>query len=209
MKRLVIKNCLTEKVINCILVLFLCNVVIAPLSSGLMAQDRFSLQVRPAVAFPISDLGDANLKTGFGFEGSMAYRFMPHTSAYAGWGWNKFSADQSFAGPNADFEETGYVFGLQFMHPFLRDSPFDYFVRAGVIVNHIEIEDAEGEIIADSGHGPGFQVETGLSFSLGDKWRLVPGIKYQSLSRDLELEGVSYPVDLNYFSLGLSVVRSF
>ncbi|MCK7537573.1 MAG: hypothetical protein MZV63_44770 [Marinilabiliales bacterium] len=36
---------------------------------------------------------DANLNTGFGFEGIFHYRFMPFTGVYTGWGWNKFASD--------------------------------------------------------------------------------------------------------------------
>ena len=179
------------------------------LSVSTEAQDRVSIQFRPGVSFATTALFDADLKVGFGFEGSVAYRFMPHVGAYAGWGWNRFSASQSFAGADMDFEETGYTLGLQFIHAFSRDMPFEYFARAGVIINHIEIENSQGEMIADSGHGTGFQVETGLSFSLGETFRIMPGIKYQSLSREIDLEGIRYPLDLNYLSGGVSVSWTF
>ena len=81
------------------------------------AQSRWSVELRGGADFATQDLGDASLKTGFGFEGTAAYRFMPHLSGYAGWGWNQFSADRSFAGTDMQFEETGYTFGLRFLHP--------------------------------------------------------------------------------------------
>jgi opacity protein-like surface antigen len=173
------------------------------------AQDRFSVQFRPGVSFATTDLGDANLKTGLGFEFSAAYRFMPHVSAYAGWGWTRFSSGESFAGADTDFEETGYIFGLQFLHPFHNNSPFEYFLKAGGTYNHIEAENPEGVIFADSGHGFGFQVETGLSFSLNESWRLTPGIKYQSLSRNLTMGEVAYSVNLNYLSIGATISKTF
>ncbi len=80
-------------------------------------QDRLSLEVRSGVAYATQDLGDADLGAGVGFEATVGYRFMPHLSGYAGWGWGHFAADASFAGPNVDVEETGYTFGLHFMHP--------------------------------------------------------------------------------------------
>jgi hypothetical protein len=190
------------------LALLLCASLIG-VSNDTVAQDRFSVQLRPGVSFATTDLGDANLKTGFGFEFSATYRFMPHVSVYGGWGWNRFSSGESFAGADTDFEETGYIFGLQFLHPFHIDLPFDYFLKAGAIYNHIEAENLEGDIFADSGHGFGFQVETGLSFSLNEYWRIIPGIKYQTLSRDLAIGEVSYNVNLNYLSVGATISKTF
>ncbi|HEY0745024.1 MAG TPA: outer membrane beta-barrel protein [Chryseosolibacter sp.] len=173
------------------------------------SQDRWGVQVRPGVSFATTDLGDANLKTGFGFDVAASYRFMPHTSVYIGWGWNRFSSDRSFAGDNMDFEETGYILGLQFAHPFAERLPFGYFLKGGALYNHIEVENTAGDIISDSGHGFGFQVETGLSFSVSESWHIIPGIKYQSLSRDLEINETNYAVDLNYLSVGITLLKSF
>src|SRR5690606_32054219 len=52
-----------------ILMLFVYNATVA--------QDRWSIALGSGVNFPTQDLGDAKLRTGFGFEGTVAYRFMP------------------------------------------------------------------------------------------------------------------------------------
>jgi hypothetical protein len=172
------------------------------------AQNRFGFRFRPGVSFPTTQREDVNMKTGVGFEFMGSYGFLPHLSLYAGWGWNRFSSDRSFAGSETDFEETGYVFGLMFLHPLPEDLPFAYFLRAGPVYNHIELEDKEGTILSDSGHGFGFQVETGFSFSLSDSWRLTPGIKYQTLSREIPIGGFEYLIDLNYLSVGATLSKS-
>lgn len=173
----------------------------------LKGQDRFSIQFRPGVSFATTDFGDADLNAGFGFELSGSYRFMPHVFAYAGRGWNKFPSKNSFAGADNDFEETGYILGLQFIHPFNQKSPLDYFLKTGAIYNHIEVGNSEGEIFADAGHGLGFQVETGIAFRLPGSCLIMPGIKFQTLSRELEIEGITYSVDLNYLSVGATVSK--
>lgn len=81
------------------------------------AQKRWDAELRSGANLPTAKLGNASLDTGFGFEGSLAYRFLPNLAAYAGWSWNKFSANESMLGSNVDFEETGCLFGLQFIHP--------------------------------------------------------------------------------------------
>jgi opacity protein-like surface antigen len=106
------------------------------LSHVVSAQNRISATLRPGINFPTNDLGNANIKTGYGIEGTVAYRFMPHLSIYAGWGWNHFAADKSFAGQDMDFEETGYRLGLHFIHP-IESSTLSYLLGAGVIYNHI------------------------------------------------------------------------
>lgn len=172
------------------------------------SQDRWTLEFRPGVDFATKNIADADLRIGFGFEGAIAYRFMPHLAAYAGWSWNHFAADESFAGTDASFEETGYTFGFQFIHP-IGESGLSYLVRAGGTYNHIEIENNDGDIIIDSGHGLGWQAEVGLVIPLSEKFSLLPSLRYRSLNRDIEIENVSTSVDLNYLSVGVGLSWSF
>jgi hypothetical protein len=171
------------------------------------AQDRWSFELRPGVNFATKKLGDANLKTGYGFEGTFAYRFMPHLAVYAGWGWNKFGSDQSVSGTKLDFEETGYTYGLQFIHP-IGQSKINLLARAGAISNHIEVEKG-GNIIADSGHGFGWQIEGGVAVPLGERFLLMPSVRYRSLARDLKIETATTSVDLNYLSVGVGIAVKF
>lgn len=172
------------------------------------AQQRWRFEVRPGVNVATKDLGDAALKTGFGAEGSFAYRFMPHLSAYAGWSWNRFSADQSFAGKDMDFEETGYSYGLQFIHPLARSS-VSYMLKGGATYNHIETENSDGDVVNDTGHGTGWEVGAGVAVSMGKRWLLVPQIRHRSLSRTIKLDEASTPVKLNYVSGGVGFSYAF
>ena len=184
------------------------GLVILFASRSVEAQDRWSLDIRSGAAFATQDLGDADLGIGLGFEGTVAYRFMPHMAVYGGWDWHHFSADQSFAGADVDVEDTGYALGLQFIHP-IGESSLDYFIRAGGILNHIEIENDEGDIVADSKQGLGWEVGVGVVLSLSDHWRLAPGVRYRSLSRDIEIGVASTPVDLTYLAVEVGLSRSF
>lgn len=172
------------------------------------SQDKWSLELRPGVNYATQDISDADLEFGFGGELNIAYRFMPHLAAYAGWSYNNFAVDQSFAGSDASFEETGYTFGLQFIHP-IGESDIKYLFRAGGTYNHIEIENNDGDITIDSGHGLGWQAEAGLVIPLSDKFSLLPGIRYRSLNRDIDINNVNTSVDLNYLSVGVGLSWSF
>jgi hypothetical protein len=71
------------------------------LSSSSFAQEtekRFGFELNGGASFATKKMDEASLNTGFGFEGTFHYRFMPHLGVYAGWGWNRFGADQAFAG---------------------------------------------------------------------------------------------------------------
>lgn len=172
----------------------------------LQAQSRWSLEVRGNAAVPTNELAGEDLGTGVGFEGNVGYHLYEHMSVYAGWDWTHFNADQSFAGPDMDFEETGYVFGLRWEHPFRGEvgNGLAGWIRAGASVKHIEVEDDEGEIVADSGHGLGWEVGAGLSLPLGGSWRLTPGLRYRALSRELEAETATVDWDIQdvTFELG-------
>ena len=172
------------------------------------AQDRWNLELRPGIDLATTDIFDADLGTGVGFEGSISFRFMPHLTAYAGWSWNNFGVDQSFAGADASFEETGYTFGFQFIHP-IGESSLSYLVRLGGTYNHIEIENNNGEIMIDSGHGLGWQAEAGLVIPLSENFSLLPGVRYRTLSRNIEIDNPNTSVDLNYVSVGVGLSWSF
>lgn len=182
---------------------------IACAAHSLEAQDRWNIEVRGGAAFPTQDLAvGTELDAGFGFEGTVAYRVMPHLAAYAGWGWNQFAADQSFAGADVDFEETGYTVGLQFVHP-LGTLPVNYLLRAGGLYNHIEAENTDGDIIGDSDHEFGWQVEAGLAIPLGNRWQVTPGVRYRSLSNDVDVDGTTTAVDLTDVSVGAGISWMF
>jgi len=181
------------------------------LTIGSFAQEnekRFGVELSGGVSFATRKLSNIKLQPGFGFEGLFHYRFITHLGVYGGWGWNRFGSDNSFAGQDICFEETGYVFGLQFKH-LIGESPVKYYLRAGGLYNHIETENAEGEIINDTGHGLGYQLAGGVDINLGSNWSLTPGVKFNSLSRDTEFEGISKQFNLNYISLRVGILKKF
>ena len=171
-------------------------------------EKRFGIELNGGASVATSKPGETQLNPGFGFEGTLHYRILQHTGVYAGWGWNRFSADNSFAGIDVCFEETGYVFGLQFKHP-IGNMPLSYYLRAGGLYNHIEIENAAADIIGDTGHGLGFQLGAGIDYNLGKNWSITPGLKFNSLSRDVEMEGVTTGLNHNYLSLKVGILKRF
>lgn len=172
------------------------------------AKDKWDVELRTGVSSATQELGESELNNGVGFEATVAYAFMPHLSAYLGWGWNQFKSDETDTQPEMTFEETGYTFGLQFTHP-IGQSGLGYMVRAGGVFNHIELEDKEGEIVEDTGHEMGWQIGAGLEIPLGDDWQLLPGVRYRALSTDLETNGTETELDLTYYSIGAGLSRSF
>ncbi len=177
-------------------------------SNGLVAQDVWSLEVRGGTAFPTQDFGVDELDTGVGFEGTVAYRFMPHLELYGGWDWYHFQADEALTLVDVDVEETGYAFGLRFEHPIEMLGAPAIWLRAGGTYNHIEIEDHD-DTTADSGHGLGFELGAGIALQLSDGWYLTPGARFRALTREFVVEGSEVDVDLTYFALEVGVSRRF
>lgn len=171
-------------------------------------EKRFGFELNGGASFATKKINNTPAQTGFGFEGVFHYRFLPHLGVYAGWGWNRFGAEESFAATDVCFEETGYIIGINFTHP-IASSRLAYFVRAGALYNHVETENANGDIINDTGHGLGFQLAGGIEINLGKNWSLAPGLKFNSLSRDTEFEGDSKQLDYQYVSARIGIVKSF
>lgn len=189
------------------------GLVFALAPSDVDAQRRWAFELRANAAVPTQDIGDDELDTGFGLEGTFRYRFLTHLGAYAGWDWIRFGADDAFAGANMDLEETGYVLGLRFEHPFSGEEPtgagLAWWVRAGGTYNHIEVENSDGDMVADSGHGVGWEAGGGLAYGFAGSWSLTPGVRYRSLSRDVEIGGTTTDVDLQYVAFEVGLARFF
>ncbi len=191
-----------------IIIVLVSIVFFTPVINAQNNESRFGLEISTGLSVATNKLGDASLKTGFGAEAIFHYRFISSTGIYAGWGWNRFSCENSFAGVNSDFEETGYVMGLQFKHS-VGASPLSLYLRAGALYNHIEIENEEGDIINNSGHGWGWQVAGGVDIRLSEKVSLTPGVKLNSLRRDIIFDGTARELKHNYLSFRIGLLKRF
>ena len=183
--------------------LFIISIV--AFSAQCFAQEKWNATLRTGINFPTQKLGDTRLKTGFGFEGTIGYRVIPHLYANAGWAWNRLAADNESSN---DCEETGYLVGLQFMHP-VGVSKLSYLAGFNATYKHIETENDDGDLIADTGHGWGWQAETGLGFQLGKRTKLITFLRYSALSGDLEHGSEQTPLDLSYITAGAGFSWSF
>lgn len=170
----------------------------------------WSLEFQAGAAVPTAEIEGEDLGTGFGFEATVARRLLPHLFVYAGWDWHRFAPDAVLGQADVDLEETGYVFGLRFQHPFRgEEGGAAYRLRAGVTANHIELEDADGELLDDSGHGAGFEVGAGAVFPLGDRWMIGPEARFRSLGRELDVGDGPVDVDLRYLTFDVVVSYHF
>lgn len=178
---------------------------------GSQAQEnekRFGFEFSTGVAMATQKVADATLNPGFGYEGIFHYRFMPNLGVYGGWGWNRLGAEESFAGENGSFEETAYVLGLQINLP-VAETGNSWYLRAGGLYGHIEVENNKGDVIHDTGHGMGWQLAGGFNLALGNNWSLTPGVKFNALKRDSEPEGRPTEFKHHYGSLRIGLLKRF
>jgi hypothetical protein len=171
-------------------------------------KSRFGFELNSGVSLATSELGHFKLKPGIGFEGMFHYNFAANWGVYVGWGWNKLTSKDKLNDYKPDFEETGYVFGLQFKHP-IGELPLKYYIRTGGLYNHIEVEDSNGNIVEDTGHGLGWQIAGGLEINLSPRCSLVPGFRYNSLSRTSKHPEIMDDMKLKYISLRVGIIKMF
>jgi hypothetical protein len=183
--------------------------VLIGLPGTIHAQSRWRFEIRGGPAFAIEDLGAASLGTGFGLEGTVAYRIQPHVSVYAGWDWHRFPSDASSVDPTSDFEETGYAVGFQFEHPIARSESLALQLRAGGTYSHIEMENTAGGLVADSGHGLGWEGGAALAVRLDNRWQVTPGLRFRSLTREWSMGSGATSANLRYLAIEAGVSRRF
>ena len=173
------------------------------------AAQRTSVDLRVVGAAPAQRFAGADLSLGLGLGATLAYRVAPSFAAYAGWDWVHFQADQSFAGTDMDFEETGYTLGARFEHPTSEASRVKFRIEAGATYKHVEIENQAGDIIEDSGHEFGFEAGGGLIVPLASQWWLTPTVRFRTLTPDFTVSGATTNAKLRYAGLELGVSRAF
>ncbi len=183
--------------------------ILIGISGSVHAQERWSAEIRTGAGYATQDFGDASLGAGFGFGGTIAYRFMPHLAAYAGWDWYHFASDESFAGIDLDFENTGYAFGLRFEHPLGKHSAPLIRVQMGGIYTHVEIENIDGDIVLNSRHSLGWEVGTGLIIPVGRNWKIAPGVRYRNQTVEFDELGGALKTNLRYLTAELGFSYSF
>lgn len=172
------------------------------------AQEKWSVELRPGLSFPTSDMANINSRIGYGIEFITAYKIMPHLAIYGGWGWNEFKGKHNASEENLVFQESGFTFGLQIIRN-IGTSPFSYFLSGGAIYNHIILENNAVGISADSGYGFGWQTALGVDYEFAYNFSLRPTFRYRSLSRNVEFENVSTDLKLKSISFGIGLIREF
>lgn len=187
---------------------FAAGAMIVFYSFSAMSQNRWEVQFRPGLNFATQEFSGVDVKTGFGFEATAAYNIMPHLGLYGGWGWHEFRTENAFGTSNVDLKETGYTLGFQFLHP-IKNFNLSYVILAGMVYNHLELENNRGELVAETGHGYGWQAGAGLDIKIGGDFSLRPTARYRSLSRDVRIEDIRYEGTLSYFSIGVGLVKGF
>lgn len=168
------------------------------------AAQRVSADFRLAVASPTEQVAGTDLETGLGMGAVISLSLMPRLHLYGGWDWLQFPA-KAVGGVDRDFEETGYTFGLRFEQPFRSEAGVRLRAEAGGTLKHIEVEDDDGNLVADTGHDWGYELGAGLRVPFGMSWSLVPMFRYRSLGTEFS-GAVPSTADLRYvgFELGLS-----
>lgn len=174
------------------------GVALAVLAGPADAQSRTAVELRGGFALPTADFGGSDLEPGGGLGLTAVFRFMPHTMLYGGWDWYRLVTDEPFEGTHFDVENTGYTFGLQFQHPLVRTT--EWWVRAGGIYNHAELEDDDGDILGDSGHELGWEAGAGLSIPLTRGFAITPGLRYRSFSGEINVGTGDVPFDMSYLA---------
>ena len=83
------------------------------------------------------------------------------------------------------------------------------FIRGGALYNHIEINDSDGVLLRDTDHGWGWQSAAGVDLSIGEVLHILPTVKFNSLTREMQDEAGLNDANLRYLSYGLGIRMMF
>jgi opacity protein-like surface antigen len=179
----------------------------APARAQLPSITPFSLEVRGGAALPTGDFGEL-ASTGWtaGITGQL--NFTPMLGVYAGYSMSGFPVNDDFEGADKDLNmnDRGFNAGLRASFAPLAAGLAPW-VKGGLVYNELEFEADGLSITTDSQLG--FEVGGGLSFPLGPRISITPGVTYTSYSLtddedddwdlpDLDVSYVKVDIGLNF-----------
>lgn len=171
-------------------------------TTSAMARETIGAEIRVGAGIPTDDLGNFSLDTGSVVEATLTHSIISTVGVYAGWGWHQFGSD------DLDIEQTGYIVGFQYSPP-LPGSDTSLRFRVGATYERIELEGNDGASINDSGHGMGIEIGAAIPIALNAEWAITPGVRYRSLTRDIEIDGSESEVDLSYIAVDVGLYWLF
>jgi hypothetical protein len=171
-------------------------------------EKRIAFEVNGGLSLSLNLSGDPVTNFGAGAEVLIHYRLTNHFGLYGGWGYNAFRNDYATAVYRCNFEETGYIIGMQYKR-LIEASNLSVFVRGAYQYKHIEIEDTAGELLFDTAHGSGLQAGFGIDLPLTAGWSLLSEIKFNALPERKNQAVAVIISDRNYLSLRLGILRRF
>lgn len=180
---------------------------LAGVASSSPAQ-RVSVDFRVVAAGPMEQVAGTDLEAGLGMGAVISLRLMPRLHLYGGWDWLGFPYEAT-GGVDRDLEETGYTFGLRFEHPLRAEGGVRLRAEAGGTLKHLEIEDDDGNRIADSSHDWGYELGTGIRLPFGASWSAVSMVRYRSVQTEFRTGSIVTKAELRYVGLELGLSRHF
>lgn len=189
---------------NALRTVALALVAVFGVATGAQAQLAFSAEVRGDFSFPTDDLDDT-YEWGAGFTGDLYLDFHETFSAYAGYNWTQFPADDEQATPPEDASTSGFELGLKAKLPVAQQ--FGPWVRGGIIFHELDL----GEGI-EADRETGFQIGLGLDIPLGMVVSVTPALHYSSYGlENVEIDGTQTDADadITWWSAGVGLRFTF
>jgi hypothetical protein len=198
MERTIISSVFSMATLAC----SVCSMLCGPMDAH--AQDRWRAELRPALQIPAHLVNGEALGPGPGLELNVTHLFSQGWGIQAGLGHGQFDRPGNNSGY---FEENAAFFGIRFFQPLIGRA--EAILGCGTVYHNLAMEERNGERMAVSDNGFGWQVEGGIAMIFEQHWSLTPSLRYRSISRNFDRGDANERVDLDYLSASLAFAIHF
>lgn len=169
-----------------------------------IAQDKWRVELRPALHIPIHEVNGEYVGPGPGLDAGLTYMLSPWLGGHAGVGYGQFNR-HGLGDPY--YEEIGGHLGVRFFQPLI--GPLQAILGGGTVYHKLAMEQGNGERQAVSDLGFGWQLEGGISVIFDERWSLTPSVRYRSITRNFDHGDAKERVDLDYVSASVVFALHF
>jgi hypothetical protein len=169
----------------------------------------WSIELRPSLHVPTSELFQQQLRIGNGFELTGTFALEEHMDFYGGLIWRRFDTNDSHDEADIELIQKGVALGALFFFKRKNLQKTSLYVRTGLTIANAVSRSTEESFNVNSRIAAGFDVGMGLKIKSLDGWSLLPELRYSEAAYGYDQNSVKERLPINHIAVSIALSKNF